>query len=100
MTQSVLIWEREIIPTQFQLKKTLRKLMISTIRKIQLCIGQPVVQPLELIGWTELTHQQLSDWGAKCHEIKMWKPNYDLFICDKAINTAVFFNKGNKNETI
>ena len=52
------------------------------------------------IDWTELTNQQLKDWGVKCHEIKMWKPNYDLFICDKAINTEVFFNKEKKNETI
>ena len=51
------------------------------------------------IDWTELTNQQLKDWNVKCHEIRMWKPNYDLFICDKAINSDTFFNKENKNET-
>ena len=38
-------------------------------------------------------------WGVKCHEIKMWKPPYDLFICDKAINTLEYF-KEKKDETI
>ena len=43
------------------------------------------------IDWTELTQQQLVDWNAKHHELKMRKPHYDLFICDKAINTKDFF---------
>ena len=50
------------------------------------------------IDWTELTNQQLKG-GMLVPEIRMWKPNYDLFICDKAINSDTFFNKENKNET-
>ena len=46
------------------------------------------------IDWTTLTHEQLNKWGAKYHEIKMWKPPYDIFICDKAVNSADFFNEG------
>ena len=46
------------------------------------------------IDWTDLTHKQLNKWNVKCHEIKMGKPPYDLFICDKAINTEVFFKEG------
>ena len=46
------------------------------------------------IDWTALTHEQLNAWGAKHHEIKMWKPPYDIFICDKAVNTADFFKEG------
>jgi len=46
------------------------------------------------IDWTALTHEQLNVWGAKYHEIKMWKPPYDIFICDKAVNTADFFKEG------
>jgi hypothetical protein len=45
------------------------------------------------IDWTELTHKQLNDWGAKYTDIKLGKPHYDLFICDKAINTERFFNE-------
>jgi len=44
------------------------------------------------IDWTELTTKQLNEWGVKYHELKMWKPPYDLFICDKAINSERFFN--------
>jgi len=44
------------------------------------------------IDWTALTKQQLKDWGAKYSELKLGKPHYDLFICDKAINTEDFFN--------
>lgn len=45
------------------------------------------------IDWTELTTQQLADWGAKYSELKLGKPHYDIFICDKAINTERFFKK-------
>ena len=46
------------------------------------------------IDWTELTHKQLNDWGAKYTDIKLGKPHYDLFICDKAINSLEFFKEG------
>ena len=38
------------------------------------------------IDWTELTNQQLKDWGVKCHELRLGKPYYDLFIDDKNMN--------------
>ena len=44
------------------------------------------------IDWTDLTLGQLKEWGAKYTEAKLGKPNYDVFICDKAINTLDFFN--------
>jgi hypothetical protein len=46
------------------------------------------------IDWTELTQKQLKEWNVKHHELKMWKPSYDLFICDKAVNSERFFNDG------
>jgi hypothetical protein len=45
------------------------------------------------IDWTELTGQQLKKWEAKYHEYKLGKPDYDLFICDKAVNTEVYFSE-------
>ena len=45
------------------------------------------------IDWTELTKSQIQEWGAKCHEVRLGKPNYDVFICDKAINTERFFSE-------
>ena len=39
------------------------------------------------IEWREVTEKQLNNWGAKYHELKLKKPVYDLFICDKAMNT-------------
>ena len=45
------------------------------------------------IDWTELTHNQLDVWGAKYTDVKLGKPNYDLFICDKAISSYMFFDK-------
>jgi hypothetical protein len=45
------------------------------------------------IDWGELTRNQLAEWGAKYHECRLGKPDYDLFICDKAINTEKFFNE-------
>ena len=43
------------------------------------------------IDWTELTENQLTAWGAVYDELKMAKPHYDLFICDKAINSERYF---------
>jgi len=36
------------------------------------------------LDWTALTRLQLSQWGAKYHELEMnSKPHYDILICDK-----------------
>jgi len=42
--------------------------------------------------WQSLTDRQLKVWGAKYHECKTGKPVYDLFICDKAINSEIYFS--------
>jgi len=44
-------------------------------------------------NWHDLTGQQLKEWGANHHDYKVGKPMYDLFICDKAINSEKFFNE-------
>jgi len=45
------------------------------------------------INWLEHTQIQLKNWGAKSHDVKVGKPLYDLFICDKAVNTKNYFAK-------
>lgn len=45
------------------------------------------------IDWRETTERQFEDWGVKYHKLKFGKPNYDLFIDDKNINSETFFNK-------
>ena len=47
------------------------------------------------IDWLELTKNQLKEWGAKYHNLKMQKPAYDLFICDKAMTIEILME--NKN---
>ena len=45
------------------------------------------------IDWTEVTENQLKSWGCKYHNLSVGrKPHYDLLICDKAVNSDVFFN--------
>jgi len=44
------------------------------------------------LDWTELTTRQLDEWGARYTELRLGKPYYDLFICDKAVNSDSFFN--------
>lgn len=39
------------------------------------------------VDWTEITKKQFKEWGVKYHGLKFGKPNYDLFIDDKNINT-------------
>jgi len=44
------------------------------------------------IDWKEITQEQFKMWGVKYHDVKFQKPNYDLFICDKSINSFDFFS--------
>ena len=43
------------------------------------------------IDWYNVTKNQFEIWGVKYHELKFGKPAYDMFICDKAINSIEFF---------
>ena len=38
------------------------------------------------INWIDLTAHQLVVWGVKHHEVKVGKPEYDVWIDDKCIN--------------
>ena len=39
------------------------------------------------IDWDAVTREQFKRWGVKFHDLKFGKPNYDLFIDDKNMNT-------------
>lgn len=41
--------------------------------------------------WSDLTKQQLDEWGCKYTSLKMGKPPYDVWIDDLAINANNFF---------
>ncbi len=46
------------------------------------------------IDWTEITKNQLEQWGVKYHELRIGiKMNADFFIDDKGIKDVDFFNK-------
>lgn len=45
------------------------------------------------IDWTDITTKQLQEWGAKHHQVILGKPHFDLYICDKSINSSVFFEE-------
>tara|TARA_R110000824_G_scaffold197409_13_gene380878 strand:- start:4064 stop:4375 length:312 start_codon:yes stop_codon:yes gene_type:complete len=47
------------------------------------------------IDWLEVTKNQLDEWGVKYDDVRVGKPHYDYFICDKATNSATFFSKIN-----
>tara|TARA_B100000029_G_scaffold368330_1_gene361872 strand:- start:562 stop:870 length:309 start_codon:yes stop_codon:yes gene_type:complete len=43
------------------------------------------------IDWRETTERQFAEWGVKYHDLKLMKPAYDIFICDKAVNSEDYF---------
>lgn len=45
------------------------------------------------INWFQTTIKQLDEWGCKYHELRMGKPQYDLFIDDKNIKSDTFFGE-------
>tara|TARA_R110000851_G_scaffold129442_4_gene262134 strand:+ start:837 stop:1151 length:315 start_codon:yes stop_codon:yes gene_type:complete len=48
--------------------------------------------------WFDVTRNQLNEWGCKYHNLSVGeKPPYDLLICDKVVNSEVFF-AGEENE--
>jgi hypothetical protein len=51
------------------------------------------------IDWSELTDNQLKQWGCLYHELKMFKPSYDIWIDDRAINSENFFNEDPSNRS-
>jgi hypothetical protein len=46
------------------------------------------------ILWFTITQTQLLKWGCKFHELRMGKPEYDLFIDDKNMLSDIFFADG------
>ena len=38
------------------------------------------------IDWLDLTKNQLDDWGVRYHDVRIGKPQYDLWIDDKSKN--------------
>ena len=45
------------------------------------------------IDWFDTTKKQLEDWGCKYHKLSVGeKPHFDLYICDKSINSEKFFS--------
>ena len=44
------------------------------------------------LNWFDVTLNQLKLLNCKFTELRMGKPNYDLFIDDKNINSDVYFN--------
>jgi|TARA_Y100000816_G_C26008704_1_gene527311 hypothetical protein len=47
-----------------------------------------------------LTYSQLTQFGAKFHELRMGKPHFDLFIDDKNINAIDGWNDSNINNIL
>ena len=43
------------------------------------------------INWFDVTYKQLINWKCKFNELRMGKPNYDVFIDYKNINSNDFF---------
>lgn len=43
------------------------------------------------LDWSQLTAQQLAQWGAKHHKLIMGKSVYDVWVDDRAITAKDFF---------
>jgi hypothetical protein len=44
------------------------------------------------LDWTELTNQQIREWGCKCNSVTVGgKPHFDIYVCDKSFNADAWF---------
>ena len=50
------------------------------------------------IDWRQVTEQQFKEWNVKYNRLEFRKPIYDVFICDKAVNSESFFDEQFKGE--
>lgn len=41
--------------------------------------------------WSSFTRDQLEDWGCKYTSLSFNKPQYDIWIDDKAVNSETYF---------
>ena len=51
------------------------------------------------IDHTDLTKQQLDEWGVKYDNLIVGKPNYDIYIDDKSFNVEQFWPLPKKDDT-
>ena len=52
------------------------------------------------IDWKEFTQKQVDGWGVKYHELLLGKPQYDIFVDDRAINNKDWYKKNNIEELL
>ena len=45
------------------------------------------------IDWLDLTKNQLNEWGVKLHDVRVGKPQYDLWIDDKSKTIELLWNQ-------
>tara|TARA_Y100000356_G_C10994278_1_gene149967 strand:- start:103 stop:411 length:309 start_codon:yes stop_codon:yes gene_type:complete len=45
------------------------------------------------IDWFDFTLKQIEGWGVKYNGLKLGKPNYDLFVDDRAMNNKDWYKK-------
>jgi len=50
--------------------------------------------------WRPFLEKQLKQWSVKYHELIMGKPHADIFIDDKAVNTADWLNENTVKEVV
>jgi sialic acid synthase len=51
-------------------------------------------------NWFEITYDQLNKWNVKFHELRMNKPNFDILIDDKVLNSISDWNLTNVNKIL
>tara|TARA_Y100001970_G_C13439374_1_gene464966 strand:+ start:30 stop:341 length:312 start_codon:yes stop_codon:yes gene_type:complete len=47
--------------------------------------------------WFDFTTNQIENWGVKYHKLIMGKPQFDIFIDDKAVNNLEWYKANNIN---
>ena len=47
--------------------------------------------------WFDFTTNQIENWGVKYHKLIMGKPQFDIFIDDKALNNLEWYKANNIN---
>ena len=49
--------------------------------------------------WLDFTQKQMDSWKVQYHELLLGKPQYDIFIDDRAINNKEWYKQNNLKVT-
>ena len=67
--------------------------------KLRVSDSQAEDWSFDLLSHLGFTQKQIDEWGVQHHELLLGKPQYDIFVDDRAINNKEWYKQNNLKVT-